>query len=105
MQSVITRNEELIKHEIFDVNIWLQNCIVKNKSIDEVDEFLIVANCQKDRLFFDSTPFMICGEAMDEMANLLSEQSLDIINNRTRDIVGLPPGFSETLKSRRIIVI
>jgi predicted nucleic acid-binding Zn ribbon protein len=94
------RDEELKKYNLIDPDIWLQNCVVKNKSIDEVDEFQIYALCYKDKLIFNGMPLMICGEAVDEIMELLSNKSLGILNDFMADLIDLPPEFSEIIKNK-----
>ncbi len=99
------RDAELKKYELFDADIWLHSCIVKNKSIDDVKEFQIYALCHGEDLLFHHAPYMVCGEAVDEIADLLSNKSLDILNDLMADIIDLPPEYSELFKTRTPILI
>lgn len=99
------RDAELKKHELFDVDIWLHNCVVKNQSIDEVKEFQVYALCMGNDLLFHQAPYMICGDAVDDIMGLLSNKSLDILNDLMTDLTDLPPEFSELFKTRRPIFI
>ena len=92
------RDQELKKYELFETDIWLQNCIVKNKSIDEVDEFQIYALCIGNDILFHQAPYMVCGDAIDEVMELLSNKSLDILNDLMSDILDLPPNYDELFK-------
>lgn len=92
------RDQELKKYELFETDIWLQNCIVKNKSMDEVDEFQIYALCIGNDILFHQAPYMVCGEAIDEVMELLSNKSLDILNDLMSDIIDLPPHYDELFK-------
>ncbi|MCU4165180.1 hypothetical protein [Carboxylicivirga caseinilyticus] len=94
------RDKELKKYELFEIDIWLNNCIVKNKSIDEVDEFQIYALCIGNELLFHQAPYMVCGEAIEEVMELLSNKSLDILNDLMTDIIDLPPQYRELFKTR-----
>nr|WP_319398047.1 hypothetical protein [uncultured Carboxylicivirga sp.] len=99
------RDAELKKYELFETDIWLQNCIVKNKSIDEIDEFQIYALCYADQMLFHKAPYMVCGEAIDEVMDLLSNKSLDILNDLMSDIIDLPPQYDELFKTKRTPLI
>lgn len=98
------RDAELKKYELFEPDIWLHNCVVKNKSIDEVNEFQIYALCIGDELMYHHAPYMVCGEAVDEIMDLLSNKSLDILNDLMADVIDLPPGFSELFKTRTPLI-
>ncbi len=99
------RDTELKKYELFEPDIWLHNCVVKNKSIDEVNEFQIYALCMGDELMYHHAPYMVCGEAVDEIMGLLSNKSLDILNDLMTDIIDLPPEFSELFKNRTPLIL
>lgn len=99
------RQKGLIENKLLDVDIWLHNCIVKNKSIDEVEEYQIITLCHgKDMLFYHA-PYMICGEAMDDIMNLLSNKTLDIINDFWIDHIDLPPELEEIFKTKKPILL
>ena len=98
------RQNELIKYDLFEPEIWLNNCIVKNKSIDEVEEFQICALCNGGDMLYHHYPYMICGEAMDELVEVLSPQTLDIINDFWINNTGLPPEIEDIFKTKRPIL-
>lgn len=103
--NVEERDQELKKHDLLDTDIWLNNCIVKNKSMDEVNEYQIYALCWKDQMIFHQMPFMLCGDTMDEILDLLSAKSLDIINDLTADLIDLPPEFGEYFRDKKVLFI
>lgn len=74
------RNSELTKYELYETEIWLQNCIIKNKPIDELDEYQIYAMCYGDHMPFFYTPYMVSGNAMDDVLDILSNETLDVLN-------------------------
>jgi len=98
------RYQGLKKCKLFDVDIWLHNCIVKNKSIDKVKEFQIMALCQGNDMLFYQAPYMICGEAMDDLMGLLSNKTLDIINDFWADIIDLPPELEDIFKTKKPVI-
>ncbi len=99
------RQEGLTKNKLFDVDIWLQTCIVKNKSIDEVEEFQILALCEGGDMLYHYFPYMICGDAMNEISNLLSNKTLDILNNFLIDNIDVPPELEEIFKTKKLLLI
>lgn len=98
------RYQGLTKNKLFDVDIWLHNCIVKNKPIDEVEEFQIYSLCEGGDMLFYHAPFMLCGEAMDDIMNLLSNKTLDIINGFWVDNIDLPPEMEDIFKTKKLIL-
>jgi hypothetical protein len=99
------KDQELKKHDLMEHDIWLQNCVVKNKSIDEVDAYQIYALCFDDEMIYHQFPFMLCGETIDEIVGLLSNKSLDILNDFMTDLIDLPPEFNEMFGKRKILIL
>ena len=102
--QVEKRSAGLRANKLFDVDLWLNNCIINNKSIDEIEEFQIYAHCQGKDMLFYQYPYMISGEALDEVANLLSDKTLDFLNNFWLDNVDLPPEMADLFKTRRPVI-
>lgn len=79
-EAIEHRNRELTKYELYETDIWLQNCIVTNESIDNLDEYQIYAMCQGGKMPFYFTPYMVSGKAVDKVVDLLSNETLDVLN-------------------------
>jgi hypothetical protein len=112
LDSYFVKNSDLEKRQtgltannLFDVDLWLQNCIVKNESIDEVEEFQILALCEGGDMLYHYFPYMICGNAMEEVANLLSNKTLDMLNDFLIDNIDVPPELEEIFKSKKPILL
>lgn len=99
------RDAELKKYDLMDPDIWINNCIVKNKPIDQAKVFQLYAICWKNELVFHNSPYMICGEAMDEIVELLSNKSLDILNDFLTDLLDMPPEVMEIFRTRKPVLI
>lgn len=99
------RDAELKKYDLMDPDIWINNCIIKNTPINQAKVFQIYAICWKDELVFHNSPYMICGEAMDEIVELLSNKSLDILNDFLTDLLDMPPGLEKILKPGKPVMI
>lgn len=99
------RDAELKKHNLLDPEIWINNCIVKNTPIDQAETYVIYALCWKDELVFEAFPYMVCGEAMEEIVELLSSKSLDLLTDFLADLIDVPPEFEEILKSSRLVLL
>lgn len=98
------RQEQLTEYKLFEPEIWLNNCVVKNKSIDEVEEYQIYALCNGSDMLFYNYPYMICGDAVDEVAELLSNKTLDIINDFWASHIDLPPEIEDIFKTKRPVI-
>jgi hypothetical protein len=102
--NVEKRDADLKKYNLMDHELWLQNCIVKNKSISEVEEYQIYVLCWKDKLVYHHLPYMLCGETIEEIMGLLSKKSLDILNDFMTDLFDLPPEFNEIFGRKKVLI-
>lgn len=84
---------------------WLSHCIVTGKPMHALNEYQIYAYCDGNRLQFSGMPYMISGEAADEMANLLSVKTLGEINRFIDENFGLPPELKNPIKDQPVILI
>lgn len=75
------RQRDLIQTENFDYNEWLSECLITGKAKEKCSQFQICAQCVGGMMVFEHTPFLISGEAMDEVIQLLSHQTLGAMND------------------------
>ena len=65
---------------INDGKIGLDTCLLSGKRVDELKEYQIYAHCIGQRLDTQIQPYLISAEAQDEIMNLISNETLDILN-------------------------
>ena len=82
----------------------LRHCIITGKPIEEAREYQIMAHCFLNRLLAPMMPYMICDEALDQLAELLSNPTLDIMDDFRGRHFG-PPGEFEINPTRRVILV
>ncbi len=81
------------------------NCIVKGTSKENLEEYQLIGLFQGSHIMPTFAPFMLGGEATDEMMNLLSDQTLGEIDDFIGEHFTGPPGFSEFLKKPRHVIL
>lgn len=92
------RRQYLVAHELYDdLDLWMGHCLITDKHVTAIGECQIYALCQGDQLVMGDYPYMISGEALDTVVNLLSNETLDEFNKLTDELVG-PPAFQDLLK-------
>jgi len=84
--------------ESFSVQEWLKECLIDKKEASDGGEFQIYAQCLGENLILHDFPFMLRGEALDHIVNLLSPETLDELNGFMEDLTSGPPEFQELLK-------
>ncbi|MFC2129854.1 hypothetical protein ACFLSQ_00310 [Bacteroidota bacterium] len=87
-----------------DYQEYISNCMVTNQSINELNEYAIEAHCIGDKMALSFMPYMISEQAMDGIADLLSNKTLNFLNGFMDDYFAYPPEFRE-LFTRRLILI
>jgi len=84
---------------------WIDECMVKGTVKEDLEEYQIYAQCRGDALITTQMPYMISGPALDEIANLLSNETLDELDGFMKDNFGPPPELAETLPSRKVVLV
>ena len=88
-----------------DFGKWVAACAIKGTPVENLNEYQVVAHCKGDRLILSVFPYLIGGEALDEMSGLLSNETLDIFNDFGDRHFGIPPEFRHTLRPRFMPVL
>lgn len=102
----IGRRMEIIQANPFEPLAWMDECLIKGLPKDGLTEFQIYAHCQGDKLNLTQMPYMVSGVALEEISQLLSEETLDQFNGFMDKHFGPPPELEEPLPTgRRVILI
>jgi hypothetical protein len=88
--DLIERRERLM--EAFDNSIkeWIEECIFTGRKRAECDSYQICAECEGSNLVVSFMPFMVSGEATEELQNLLSKETKESFDRFTRDVLNPP---------------
>lgn len=88
-----------------DPQQWLSHCIITGKPIHTLDEYQLLAYCEGKQLQFSGMPYMISGQAADEMTHLLSNKTIGEINRFIDENFGLPPELRKPIKDQPVLLI
>lgn len=102
---LLERRNKLLKKGELKIDDWISTCLLKGKRIETLSEFQIACQCDGNDILFAYSPFMISGEAMDEIANLLSNQTLGEIEGYMNEFFRYPPEFSDILTGRPLMLV
>ncbi|MFP6766127.1 MAG: hypothetical protein VB858_21015 [Planctomycetaceae bacterium] len=78
-----------------DVTAWLNNCLFTGQAAEDCRERQICGWCEGDQLRLDYSPFMLCGQAVEEIAGQLSEQTRGWMQDFVGENFGLPSEFCD----------
>ena len=91
-----------------DFEKWTSECMVKGTPKKGMEEYQICATCEGENLVFNyyptPLPYMLSHEASNEIAELLSAETLEEYNRFVDDNFGLPPEFKKALKDSPVLV-
>ncbi|MEQ8909595.1 MAG: hypothetical protein RIC95_10415 [Vicingaceae bacterium] len=74
---------------------WLENCLIHQESVNRDGECQIYALCQGDQLLVQEFPYMIRAEALDEIMELISAETLEQLDDFKNDLFDGPPELKE----------
>lgn len=96
-------SEALAKPE-FDINDWIARCSVNELPREELYEYTLCARCIGDKIIPEVAPYMISGQAQDDLIELFSNKSLGFLDGFTDKYFTGPPELKELFKGRPILV-
>lgn len=67
---------------------WISHCMVKGYPIREIDEYQIYGFCIDKDLIFSGAPYMICGDVIEEILELLSAETLGVMSDLSQKLFG-----------------
>lgn len=101
-----SENMNLVKHRMemseqfpLQTNKWIERCIVSGRSVSEVGECQIYAACIGDQMVFSEFPYMVSGNVLDQMVELLSAETKDELEGFKDEFVNGPSEFQDLLQS------
>ncbi|WP_349529113.1 hypothetical protein [Reichenbachiella sp. MALMAid0571] len=90
---------KLLENENSDVENWLNRCIVKDIIIGDLSECQVYAQCSGEQMLLGHFPYMVSGVALDEVVDLLSQETLDDLDKFKNEFVDGPSEFQDLLQS------
>ncbi len=104
--AVAVRRLRLIESAQSNVQLdpWISTCMISGAPVQELNEYQVYCECQGPNMLYSYAPFTIGGPVMDEIAELLSNKTLDELDGFADDILGLPPELEELFK-RRVVLL
>lgn len=95
----------MIDLRTFDIKTWLSKCFFTETPVTEMKEYQLIAQFKGNKLLLNQPP-MIIGEAIiGDMADLLSDKTIDEMNGFKEQFLGPPPELQELIYGRKLILI
>lgn len=95
------KNDSITSANIKD---GLNRCAVKQTSLNEAEEYSIYALCNGNEMVLGNFPYALSGEAQDEIMQLLSAKSLELLDDFIGNHFMGPPEVKEILRKRPVFI-
>jgi len=111
IEKYFLKNVDINKHrfraneEAPDISKYINQCLIKGLNRNEMNEYQIYGECRGNQFLFGNMPYMICGQAMDEIADLLSDKTLDELDGFAGKYLGPSPELESLFKGRKLVLI
>lgn len=92
------RRTKLANNEL-NITDWIGECIINKRSFKPGEEYQIYGQCIGEHFLFVDMPFMLSGEAVDEMIELISNETMDELDDFMNNLTSGPPEFKELLET------
>jgi hypothetical protein len=89
----------------FNLNDWVSTCFFKGDPIEEMNEFQLVAQFNGNEMVLNIPPMVVGERAMDEMADLLSDETIDEIDGFRKQFLGPDPAIEELFSGKKLILL
>jgi hypothetical protein len=103
--DLVARREALLSlPEPLRLENWLSHCLITGTPRSACTEYQIYAQCSGPDLLYTYMPYFICQEAMEEMQELISPQTRQILDDFMDTHFGLPPELRALLQDRLVLL-
>jgi hypothetical protein len=76
-------------------------CVLTGEAKNHLDEYMIYGHFRGKSMVKSSMPYLLSGKVLDALSDLLSNQTIDQLDDFMGEYFGGPPEFEELLKPRR----
>lgn len=83
---------------------WVANCLVKGTPLKKSQEYVLYGHAHGKNFVYDFFPYALSGEAMEDISNLLSEKTREVLDDFIGKHFSGPPEIAEILKRRPVLV-
>jgi hypothetical protein len=78
-----------------------ESCVITGTHKSELNEYMIYGHFRGDKMVRSTMPFLLSGKVMDDVADLLSNETVDELDGFMGEYFGGPPELEELWKPRR----
>lgn len=87
-----------LKDKEYSTEDWLNNCLVKDTERAGQEEYQIYGMFKGGKMIQNQFPYMMSGEALEEIQELLSAETKDEIDRFKEEFFNIPPEFADLFR-------
>lgn len=95
----------VINLEDFKLDDWISKCFFTDDSVNNMQEYQVVAQFNGSKMVMNMPPMVVGEAAMEQMAGLLSNETIDEMNGFKKKFLGPDPELEEILSGKKLILI
>ena len=99
------RARTLLAEPQVSLDPWLAQCMVDGTPRESLTEYQMVAYCIGSDIVLAHTPCLIGGPALEQVVDLLSNETLDELGGFADDHLGLPPELKKLMRPSDFVLI
>lgn len=99
----VERASRLMSSEAKAIDPWLDRCALYDTPTADLREFQIVGHCMGDTMLLTHLPMLIGGDALDDLAACLSNETIDELGGFRDEYFGLPPELKQGTPSPGLV--
>ena len=88
-----------------DISQWINKCLVTGKAITDSQEYQIACMCDGKQIIYGQLPYMISGEVMEQISELLSAETKEEMDGFMDKLYTGPPELKEYFRGRTPVII
>lgn len=86
--DLVNRRKEIVERDPANWEEWISHCVLSGKPLG--DEYQIYGQCDGGDLLLAYLPYAICGEELENIAQILSKETRERIDDFVDDFLGVP---------------
>lgn len=95
----------VISLDDFKLDDWISKCFFTDDSVSSMQEYQLVAQFSGSKMVMNMPPMVVGEGAMEQMAELLSNETIDEMNGFKKKFLGPDPELEEIISGKKLILI
>lgn len=96
--DVRERTKSLLDKDSPEPSDWMTQCVVHGTPRETLNEYQLLAHCRGDEMLLTHLPMLLGGAAIDDLADCLSQETIDELGGFRDEYFGVPPELQRDIQ-------